>query len=30
MSIDGAIMLGSKSELEGLRPAAKVLTALGL
>ena len=30
MSIDVAIMMGSKSDLEGLRPAAKVLTSLGL
>jgi 5-(carboxyamino)imidazole ribonucleotide mutase len=30
MSIDVAIMMGSKSDLEVLRPAAKVLTGLGL
>ena len=30
MSIDVAIMMGSKSDLETMRPAAKVLAALGL
>jgi 5-(carboxyamino)imidazole ribonucleotide mutase len=30
MSIDVAIMMGSKSDLEVMRPAAKVLKALGL
>ena len=30
MSIDVAIMMGSKSDLEVLRPAAKVLQSLGL
>lgn len=30
MNIDVAIMMGSKSDLEVMRPAAKVLTALGL
>ncbi len=30
MSIDVAIMMGSKSDLETMRPAAKVVTALGL
>lgn len=30
MSIDVAIMMGSKSDLDNMRPAAKVLAALGL
>jgi 5-(carboxyamino)imidazole ribonucleotide mutase len=30
MTIDVAIMMGSKSDLESMRPAAKVLSALGL
>lgn len=30
MSIDVAIMMGSKSDLETMRPAAKLLTAMGL